>query len=86
MPIATAAEKSKNIRYRITYENGKLKVETIANANNPKGCDKARALIEQSMGIGDSVVDAKSSHPLEEKINTPSPEQIEEVENLQEKF
>lgn len=76
------ADASKNIKVRIKFVNGKTVIETITNANNPGGCDKARTMIEESLELKDAVESATSKHPVEEKITTPSPAQIEEVEQI----
>jgi hypothetical protein len=82
--MITAADASKNIRVRIRFVKGKgLVVETFANANNPGGCDKARALVEQSLDIAGDVVSATSHHPVEQVLTTPAPEQIEQVKQIQ---
>jgi len=80
--ITSYADASKNVRVRIRYVDGKVVVETIANANNPGGCDKARALVEESLDLAGSVESAVSKHPIENHITTPSPEQVEEVRKL----
>ena len=79
----SAADASKNIKVRIKFVNGKVVVETLSNANNPKGCDQARSLVEESLDLKDSVESAVSKHPIEEKLTTPSPAQIEEVQQIQ---
>ena len=81
--IYTLATSNKNIKVRGRIIDGRVVIETISNSNNPGGCDRARALVEQKLDLRDEIETAKSSHPLEEKITTPALEQIEEVKQIQ---
>jgi hypothetical protein len=81
--MITAQDASQNIRVKIKFVKGKLVVETLANANNPGGCDKARALIEQALDIAGDVESAKSTHPVEQALTTPAPEQLEQIKQIQ---
>lgn len=69
---------NQNIKVRIRVINGVPTLETIKNVNNPQGCDQARALIEQRLGIGDQVESVSKRAPVEERMMAP----VEE-ENIQ---
>lgn len=81
--MITYADASQAIKYKMKYVNGKLVVEVLPNANNPGGCDKARAKIEQDMDLSGDVESVVSRHPAEEKLMTPEPAQIEQIKQIQ---
>jgi transposase len=66
---------NQNVKVRIRCVNGKMTIETIKNVNNPQGCDQARALLEQRLGLGDQVESVTKRAPVEDKMLAPVEEE-----------
>lgn len=83
----TSADASQKIRVIVRQDpvTGEIKIEAVPNANTPGGCDAATALMAERAKLSGSEKSVVDRHPIEEKITTPSEEQVEEIRQTQSK-